>query len=65
MDFVSFEAGLVVELDGDQHGSEDGLAYDAERTQALGRDGFRVLRFPNHEVNQNFDGVLEAIARAL
>ncbi|MBN9588151.1 MAG: hypothetical protein BGN85_14165 [Alphaproteobacteria bacterium 64-11] len=65
VDFVSFEAGLVVELDGDQHGSEDGLAYDAKRTQALERDGFRVLRFPNHEVNQNFDGVLEAIARAL
>jgi hypothetical protein len=25
----------------------------------------RFLRLPNHEVNTNFDGVLEAIARAL
>jgi adenine-specific DNA-methyltransferase len=65
VDFASFEARLVVELDGGQHGSEEGLAYDAGRTQALGRNGFRVLRFPNHEVNGNFNGVLEAIARAL
>jgi very-short-patch-repair endonuclease len=65
VDFVSFETKLVIELDGDQHGSEDGLAYDARRTQALAGDGFRVLRFANHEVNANFDGVLEAIARAL
>ncbi|HEX3756391.1 MAG TPA: DUF559 domain-containing protein [Rhizomicrobium sp.] len=65
VDFVSFDAKLVVELDGDQHGSEEGLAYDAKRTRALAHDGFQVLRFPNHEVNQNFDGVLEAVARAL
>jgi adenine-specific DNA-methyltransferase len=65
VDFVSFEAKLVIELDGDQHGSKEGVAYDARRTQALEHDGFRVLRFPNHEVNTNFDGVLEAIARAL
>jgi len=64
-DFVSFEAKLIVELDGDQHGSEAGLAYDAARTKKLETDGFRVIRFPNHQVNANFDGVLEGIALAL
>jgi very-short-patch-repair endonuclease len=65
VDFVSFEARLAVELDGDQHGSTAGIIYDAARTRRLAKDGFRVIRFPNHEVNANFDGVLDAIAVAL
>jgi adenine-specific DNA-methyltransferase len=65
VDFVSFSAQLVVELDGDQHGSAQGLAHDAVRTRILEADGNRVIRFPNHELSTNFDGVLEAIARAL
>jgi very-short-patch-repair endonuclease len=64
-DFASFDAKLVIELDGDQHGSEKGLAYDAARTRRFERDCFRVLRFANHEVNGNFDGVLDSIERAL
>lgn len=64
-DFVCFEAGLIVELDGDQHGSMQGQVYDAVRTERLAADGFRVLRFPNHELNKNFDGVLTGIAVAL
>ncbi len=64
-DFVSLEAQLIIELDGDQHGSDQGLAYDAARTARFERDGFRVIRFPNHEVSGNFDGVLEAIEMAL
>ena len=46
VDFVCFEARLVVELDGDQHGSEQGIAQDRIRTQALEQDGFQVGRFP-------------------
>jgi very-short-patch-repair endonuclease len=64
-DFVCFETSLIVELDGDQHGSSQGLAYDTTRTKRLAADGFRVLRFPNHELKSNFDGVLTAIAMAL
>jgi very-short-patch-repair endonuclease len=40
VDFVSFEARLVIELDGDQHGSTAAVAYDAARTAALAKDGF-------------------------
>ena len=65
VDFVCFEAKLVIELDGGQHGSDNGLAYDANRTQFLHRDGFAVIRFPNHEINNSFNSVLEAIARHL
>ena len=64
-DFVSFEAGLIVELDGDQHGSDQGIVQDRIRTQALEQDGFRVIRFPNHQVSTDLASVLEAIERHL
>jgi very-short-patch-repair endonuclease len=65
VDFVCFEERLIVELDGGQHGRSEAIASDAIRTDALERDGFRVLRFWNHDVKDNFDGVLESIARHL
>jgi very-short-patch-repair endonuclease len=52
-------------LDGDQHGSKSGLAYDLARSRRLGRDGFRIMRLSNHELNANFDAVLDGIALAL
>jgi adenine-specific DNA-methyltransferase len=65
VDFVCFEAKLIVELDGDRHGSAQGLARDAARTRCLQQDDFRILRFANRAVNANLDGVLDAIARAM
>ena len=65
VDFICFEAGLVIELDGDQHGSSQALTYDKMRTKRLAADGFHVLRFPNYELNDNFDGVLTALDIAL
>jgi very-short-patch-repair endonuclease len=64
-DFVCFEGKLIIELDGDQHGSKTGLAYDLARSRRLDRDGFRIMRLPNHELHANFDGVLDGIALAL
>ena len=64
-DFVCFEAKLVIELDGGQHGDEAHIAYDASRSKRLEADGFRVIRFTNSEMIENFDGVLEGIERAL
>lgn len=64
-DFVCFETKLIVELDGDQHGSDRGVAHDKARTQFLEAEGFHVLRFPNFEVTQDFDVALETIDRAL
>jgi adenine-specific DNA-methyltransferase len=64
-DFVRFEARLIIELDGGQHGLEDAVIYDEARTQFLQNEGFAVLRFPNHEINRNLDVVLEAILLVL
>jgi adenine-specific DNA-methyltransferase len=64
-DFICFEGRLIIELDGDQHGSDKGVVYDEARTAFLQKEGFQVLRFPNHEIISNFDNVLDAIDRAL
>jgi very-short-patch-repair endonuclease len=56
-DFVCAEKRLVVELDGGQHCDE----ADAARTARLKALGYRVIRFWNHDVNENLDGVLERI----
>ncbi len=65
VDFICAEQGLVVELDGGQHGEDKGLAYDARRTRVLNARGLRVLRFWNGDVMSNLHGVLEVILRAL
>ena len=62
-DFVCLEEQLVVELDGGQHTEQ--TQYDAQRTEALERLGFRVLRYWNNDVLTNTDGVLLAILLAL
>jgi crossover junction endodeoxyribonuclease RuvC len=61
-DFLSNDAKLIVELDGGQHA--DSLS-DQRRTKMFEQAGFRVLRFWNNEVNENFDGVMAMIAGAL
>jgi len=35
VDFYCHELGLVIELDGSQHGMDDAIEYDAERTKFL------------------------------
>ncbi|HKP34105.1 MAG TPA: DUF559 domain-containing protein [Sphingomicrobium sp.] len=54
---------LVIEVDGDTHGLQE--TYDAKRTAYLEEIGYRVLRFTNHDVGTNFEGVLMTIASAL
>jgi len=61
-DFYIPAARLVVELDGHTH--TDTLR-DAARDAWLVVRGARTLRFSNHDVMRNLDGVLLAIAAAL
>jgi very-short-patch-repair endonuclease len=65
LDFVCFKYRLIVEADGAQHGEEAGVERDARRDAFFERNGFRVLRFWNHEIDGELDGVVETIlARA-
>ena len=61
VDFVCFEKMLVLEIDGGQHGKEEGLRKDAIRDEWLRTRGYKVLRFTNYEVLKNLDGVLITI----
>ena len=62
-DFCCLERRLVVELDGDSHAEQP--EYDAWRTERLTERGFRVLRFFNDDVQNNLDGVMDAIWQAV
>ena len=53
----------IVELDGGQHANQVGS--DAERTAWLKAQGFRVLRFWNHQVLNETEAVRETIREAL
>jgi very-short-patch-repair endonuclease len=50
VDFYCPSEKLVVELDGEQHYTSEGLAYDARRTKYLALQGVRVIRFENSEI---------------
>jgi very-short-patch-repair endonuclease len=60
-DFVCHDAGLIIELDGGQHG---GSQQEAERSRFLQGQGF-FLRFWNNEVLSNPEGVHATIAEDL
>ena len=59
VDFYCHELGLVIELDGSQHGTDDAIEYDAERTRFLEALDLRVVRYWNHDVSNRADVVLE------
>lgn len=50
VDFYCHEIGLVIELDGSQHGTDDAIEYDAARTKFLEALGLTVIRYWNHDV---------------
>jgi very-short-patch-repair endonuclease len=63
VDFVCFEKKLIVEVDGGQH--SELVVSDSTRTAWLEAQGFRVLRFWNHQVLADVQAVKEAIREAL
>lgn len=66
VDFACLRSHLIIEVDGDTHGTDVARSNDEVRDEYLReRRGFIVLRFTNDEVMRNGDGVLEVIAQAL
>jgi very-short-patch-repair endonuclease len=61
VDFVCHERRIVIEVDGGQHAEN---ARDVERDRWLESKGYRILRFWNHDVLRNRNGVLEMIVAA-
>ena len=63
VDFVCLEKKLIIEVDGGQH--SENILYDANRSNWLEAQGFRVIRFWNNEVLVDIEVVKEVIADAL
>ncbi len=60
-DFFCAVAKLIVELDGGQHGIDQNIEYDEQRTRFLNDRGYRVLRFTNAHLLKHSEDVLYGI----
>ena len=66
-DFYCEKARLVIELDGSQHFTPEGITHDEARTAAIETVGVEVLRFTNRDIDSAFMAVctkIDAVVRA-
>jgi very-short-patch-repair endonuclease len=61
VDFYCPKANLIVELDGGQHYTEEGIMKDSNRDNYMREQGFTILRFSDRDVLKNLNGVIEGI----
>ena len=61
VDFYCPKADLIIEIDGSQHYTDEGINKDKIRDNFLKIQGFKVLRFSDKEVFENLKGVVEKI----
>ncbi len=60
-DFYCFQAKLIIEIDGSQHFTEEGVKKDEFRTERLEGYDLKVIRFTNRQIDKNFRGVCDYI----
>ncbi len=65
VDFYCPKSNLIIELDGGQHYSDEGMKKDEIRDAYMKSLGLRVLRFSDGDVFNNIKGVLEVIWEVL
>ena len=61
VDFLCISKKLIIEIDGSQHFTDDGLEYDNIRTDLLKSLGLHVMRFTNNQIDTSFDEVCTEI----
>ena len=64
-DFYCEKARLVIELDGSQHFTPEGITHDEARTAAIETVGVEVLRFTNRDIDSEFRAVCAKIDAAV
>ena len=64
-DFYCHKAKLVIELDGSQHFSEEGIEKDKFRTGVLEGYDLKVIRFTNLQIRRNFESVCAYIDKTV
>jgi len=65
VDFYCPKRKLVIEIDGNQHYTKEGLEYDKIREEYMASLRIKTLRFRNQEVIENIDKVLGKIKEYL
>lgn len=60
-DFYCHKAKLIIEIDGSQHHTEQGMQKDELRTEILEGYNLKVIRISNRTIDTNFHGVCEYI----
>jgi very-short-patch-repair endonuclease len=63
VDFYCAQLKLVIEIDGDNHFTEEASEYDKARTNFLNALGLAVIRYSNDEVLKNIIGVHENLTK--
>ena len=61
LDFFCPSANLAIELDGETHYTPEAIEYDRIRDNYLQSVGINVIRYPNHEIYENLEEMLEDI----
>jgi very-short-patch-repair endonuclease len=61
VDFFCPAKRLIIELDGGHHNDDETAKRDRERQFWLEREGYRVVRFWNSEINDDLTAVLERV----
>ncbi len=64
-DFYCPELKLVIEVDGGQHYSAEGMENDSIRDAYMTGAGITVIRFSDRDVLKNYEAVLEEIWKRL
>ena len=64
-DFYCKALNLVIEVDGDVHGSPEQIERDLIREDALRSKGMHILRLTNEEVMDHLPSSIEAIELAI
>jgi len=65
VDFYCPKEKLIVEIDGGQHYTDDGIEKDQARNQYLEQLGLTMMHFSDIEVLENINGVVEHIYQHL
>lgn len=61
-DFICLKKRIIIEIDGGQHNQS---FADAIRTFYLEKENFRIIRFWNNEIDNNFEGCIEFLTNEL
>ena len=61
LDFYCTQLRLCIEVDGESHLTEEARKHDQRRNEYLRGLGIHTMRFPNDQVRNNWDQVIQSI----